>query len=302
MKETKYLWWGSLLTLIMLIGYSFSSQAQDKKYPFVDTTYADIDRLEVNGRFCRVKIETVDNGSQVKMEGKIRGLNRKSRFEIMHEKIGKTLRVWIDDLSENSATFATKSYLHFKVPATIELDIKNTSGGIFASKLKGMEHRLRTTSGMINLQDVEAKKIIAKTTSGGIRLQNVTAAVGARATSGMVKAVNVKGDLSIRTSAGGIRLKNVEGGLQLKTSAAAIIGEQVLLTRNSTFRTSAGKIRMKFTNDIKKLNFDLKASAAKLWIGEERYRKRVILRNGQNIMVKGVSNAGSQRYESFTGK
>jgi len=302
MKQTQYLWWGSLLTLMILIGYSYSSQAQNKKYPFVDTTYADIERLEVKGRFCRVKIETVDNGNNVAMEGKIRGFNRKSRFEIMHEKIGKTLRVWIDDLSENSATLATKSYLHFKVPATIELDIRNTSGGIFASNLKGQEHRLRTTSGMINLKDVQAQKIITKSTSGGIRLHNVTAAIGARATSGMVKAVNVKGDLHIRTSAGGIRLKNVEGGLQLKTSAAAIIGEQVLLTSNSTFKTSAGRIRMKFSNDLKKLNFDLRASAAKLWIGEDRYRKRVILRNGPNIMVKGISNAGSQRYEAFTGK
>ena len=220
----------------------------------------------------------------------------------MHEKIGKTLRVWIDDLSVNSAALPTKSYLHFKVPPTIELDIKNSSGGIFASNLKGKEHRLRTTSGMINLAGVQAEKIIARTTSGGIRLQKVTATLGAQSSSGMVKLVQVKGDIRVRTSAGGIRLKNVEGKLQLRTNAAAITGEQVLLTSNAHFRTSAGKIRMKFTNDLQKLNFNLKASAAKLWIGKERYRRRVILKNGPNITVKGVSNAGSQRYETFVGK
>lgn len=300
MKDSRYLWLGSILTLLMLIGFSQVSNAQNKKYPFVDTTYVGITKLEVHGRFCRVNIEAVDNYDKVELKGKIRGLNNKRRFEIAHQKMGKTLRVWIDDIAENHVVLATKSHLNFKIPSTVELDIKNSSGGIFASNLKGAQHRFRTTSGMIKLQNIIAERLILRSTSGGIRLDKVQADIGARASAGMVKIENTKGDIKIRTSAGGIRLKNIEGGLNLRTSAAAIVGEQVLLTGNSIFRTSAGKIRMKFSNDIKKLNFDLKSSAAKLWVGDMRYKRRVVLKQGENIMVKGVSSAGSQRYESFT--
>lgn len=298
MKDIKYLFLGSLLCFVYLMSQSYSVQAQKKKkYPKVDTMYAGIEKIEVNGRFCRVQIEIVENTDKVILQGEIRGFNRKDRFEIMHEKLGTTLKVWIDDLSENSITLATKSRLTFKMPAKVELDVKNTSGGIYAAGLKGPYHRLRTSSGMIKLQNVKAQELRLRTTSGGIRLQDIQANVKATSSAGMVKVTRLKGSLYTRTSAGGIRLKDIEGGLSLKSSAGAIIGEQVLLTENSDFRSSAGKIRMKFKNDLKELNFDLRSSAAKLYIGEERFKRRVVLSNGKNILVKGTSSAGSQKYE-----
>lgn len=195
--------------------------------------------------------------------------------------------------------------------------LRTSSGSVRGENIAGETVEIETSSGGIKLENVSGKIVKARSSSGGQRWANVTGEFITRANSGGIRVDGVKGNAELRTSSGtirvanieghlkakansgGIRLNNVKGSLSLMSGSGSISGERVLLTGSSDFQSSSGGIRMKLKNDLKKLDFDLKAGSGGLRIGGQRSGKRFILRNGNNIVVKGISRSGSQKYISF---
>lgn len=356
MKNIKYLLWVITLVFCVLTFYSFSSQAQGSVVAQIDTSYAGIKNVEIKARFCRVEIGAVDNTDKVSFFGEITGNYSKGAYKFMHQKVGNTLKVWLDGKSfKIGFSIISKSKLMFKIPKGTNVVVQNTSGSVYGVGLNGAITHLaansgsikaaninspkvyiktssgsiktenisgkniefKSSSGSIRAENVSGQTLIAQSSSGGQRWANITAEFTTQANSGGIRVTGVKGNTSLRTSSGsikvsnlagnlkakassgGVLLKNVQGALNVRASSGSIKGDEILLTGNSDFESRSGGIRMKLKNDLKKLDFDLRASSGSLRIGGQRSGKRFVLRNGNRILVTGISRSGSQRYVSF---
>ena len=379
MKNIKYLFWVITLVFCLLTFYSFSSQAQGNVVAQVDTSYTGIKNVEIKARFCRVEVGAVNNTDKVSFFGEISGNQRRGNYKFMHEKVGNTLKVWVEGKSgfNIGISITSKSKMMFKVPKGTSVVVENTSGSVFgtglsgaithlaansgsvkaqninspkvyvkassgsvsAENINGSDVDFKTSSGSLKAENINGKRVDFKTSSGGLRVENVNGQTvtalsssggqrwtnvggefttrassggiriqgikgnaNVRTSSGTIRIANITGDLKAKANSGGIRLNNVKGALSLEATSGSIAGEDILLTGNSNFQSSSGGIKMGLKNDLKKLDFDLKAGSGSLRIGSERSGKRFVLKNGNSIVVKGISRSGSQKYVSFGSK
>ncbi|OJJ20182.1 hypothetical protein BKI52_17060 [marine bacterium AO1-C] len=198
--------------------------------------------------------------------------------------------------------------------------MKTGSGSMSGENIGGQDVEFKTGSGGLKIENVSGKTVTARTSSGsqrwanvngefatqagsgGIKIDGIKGNLNVRTGSGTIRVANVKGNVKAKAGSGGIRLNNIQGMLSLTTRSGGISGDGVLLTGNSDFQSGSGGIRMKLKNDLKKLDFDLKAGSGGLRVGGERSGKRLVLRNGNGILITGTSRSGSQRYVSFEGR
>ncbi|MEO1654157.1 MAG: DUF4097 family beta strand repeat-containing protein, partial [Bacteroidota bacterium] len=240
-----------------------------------------ITAIEVEGRFCRVEVST-HSQNRVDFEGKITGNARPGTYTIYAEQRGSTLKVWIE--SEGKIRWSnTKSLLSFKVPATTNVDINNSSGSVQVSGINSELFRLKASSGSIKAQNIKANALV-KTSSGSIKIENIEGNVEAQsssgsqtwqglkgniqtsASSGAIRLQNVNGDITAKTSSGSIRSNSCTGKMIMQASSGALSGENIELTDHSSFRTNSGGIRMQLRNDVDQLSFELSASSGGLSI------------------------------------
>lgn len=359
MKNIKYLLWAITLVFCVLTFYSFSSQAQGNIVAQVDTSYAGIKNVEIRARFCRVEIGAVSNTDKVSFFGDITGNYSKNDYKFKHEKVGNTLKVWLEGNRSIKINIGfsvnSKSRLMFKIPKGTNVVVQNTSGSVYGVGLNGAITHLSTnsgsvkganinspkvyiktssgsiraenvagnnvefksSSGSIKVENVSGKTIVAQSSSGGQRWANVTGefitqansggirVAGAkgntslRTSSGSIRVANLQGNLKARASSGGLRLNNVQGALSLRSSSGGIKGEGILLTGSSDFESRSGGIRMNFKNDFNTLDFDLRAGSGSLRVAGERSGKRFLNKQGNKILITGISRSGSQKYMPF---
>jgi DUF4097 and DUF4098 domain-containing protein YvlB len=357
MKNIKYLLWATTLVFCVLTFYSFSSQAQGNIVAQVDTSYTGIKNVEIKARFCRVEIGAVSNTDKVSFFGDITGNYRKNSYEFKHEKVGNTLKVWLEGKASLRIGFSvvSKSRLMFKIPKGTNVVVQNTSGSVYgvglngaithlaansgsvkganlnspkvylktnsgsikAENVAGNNVEFKSSSGSIRVENVSGKTIVAQSSSGGQRWANVTGEFTTQANSGGIRVAGVKGNTNLRTSSGsirvanlqgnlkarassgGVRLNNIQGALSLRSSSGGIKGEGILLTGSSDFESRSGGIRMNFKNDFNTLDFDLRAGSGSLRVAGERSGKRFLNKQGNKILITGISRSGSQKYMPF---
>ncbi|PWD98759.1 DUF4097 family beta strand repeat-containing protein [Marinilabilia rubra] len=189
--------------------------------------------------------------------------------------------------------------------------LKTSTGSIQVSNLKG-DLNAKTTSGDIELKDINGQTMLI-TDKGLIDLQNIKGSLNTQTNTSAQKISDVDGDLKLRTSTGELALKNIDGHLQtinddgdvwiedlkgtmdLKSISGNLNGEGILLTGNSNFETTKGRIDMALKNDQKELTYELESNYGFLYIPGKSKKKR--LKSGKgSIHVTAISNNGAQRF------
>ncbi len=123
------------------------------------------------------------------------------------------------------------------VPATYNVDLRTSGGGIRVGDLSG--------------------KVVARTSGGGLQFGKITGSVDGNTSGGGIRLAACTGDVKVHTSGGGIHLGPVDGSADVRTSGGGISIEQIAGIVNA--HTSGGPIHAAFSGPLKG-NCDLSSS------------------------------------------
>jgi len=315
-----------LLVLVGIFIMPFYSPAQTV-YAEADAQFDGVKRIEIEGRFVDVNIIGTDE-DEVDLKGIIRGKLRGGKdFEFKHKQNGSLLKIWIE--APRSIMGRFEANLTLKVPYSMDIDIRNSSGDVYIEEIAADKMKLVTTSGDIELKNIETQLTISATsgdleidylkgailsasTSGDQSLNHIRASISTRATSGDLIFSNVIGDLSTKTTSGDLKFENIDGRisnvstsgdltinkaktvLDLTVTSGDINGDGIELIGDSRFKSTSGDVSMDF-NNISTMSFDLKASSGDLRAGSRSADRKLYMKNG-DVWIYGVSSSGNQNY------
>lgn len=195
--------------------------------------------------------------------------------------------------------------------ASGEFNLKTSTGSISASQFKG-NLTAKTTSGNIEMNNINGQTTLI-TDKGQLELQNITGNLNSQTNTSAQIISNVKGELMLRTSTGELNIKSINGHLQtinddgdvyvknlkgtmdLKSISGNLNGEGILLTGNTRFETTKGRIDMALENDQNELTYELESNYGFLYIPGKSKKKRLNSGRGP-IHITAVSNNGAQRF------
>ncbi|MFT5748802.1 MAG: lia operon protein LiaG [Ancylomarina sp.] len=316
-----------LIVLVGILLMPFYSNAQTI-YAEADAKFDGIKRVEIEGRFVDVNILGTD-ADEVDLKGIIRGKLRGGKdFEFKHRQEGSLLKIWLEGPRSIMGRFEAK--LTLKVPYSMNIDIRNSSGDIDIEEIVADKMKLVTTSGDVKLKNIETQlttsatsgdldidylkgAISAGSTSGDQELSHIRANVSTRATSGDFIFSDIIGDLSTKTTSGDLQYENIDGRisnvstsgnltinnaktvLNLTTTSGDISGNGIELIEDSKFKSTSGDISIDFSNNINAMSFDLKASSGDLRAGSRSADRKLYMKNG-DVWIYGVSSSGNQSY------
>lgn len=195
--------------------------------------------------------------------------------------------------------------------ASGDFKLKTSTGSVLATDFNG-NLTAKTTSGDIELQNIEGQTTLI-TDKGQMELRNIKGSLNTQTNTSVQKITNVNGDLMLRTSTGELTLENIDGHLKtinddgdvwiknlkgtmdLKSISGNLNGEGILLTGNTSFETTKGRIDMELKNDQKELSYELESNYGFLYIPGKSKKKR--LKSGKGpIQITAISNNGAQRF------
>jgi hypothetical protein len=302
-----------LLTLVVLMLASSFIALEVSADPVEETfEYSGVRELQVDGMFFTVEVSGY-TGDVV--EGLIRipqKLYERNFVEVMHSKSGGVLKVEVKKKRAIIPPVSEKSLLSIRVPRDITITLMTFSGNITAEGFETDKILLKSSSGKIKAKDLDASIDIASS-SGSQDIQQCRGPLDIQSSSGSVSVRDVAGDISAESSSGGQRYEVIDGNIEAKSSSGSItineqtgtldlratsgrlVGRDILLTGDSSFHTSSGKISFEFENDFDDFSFNLQSSSGVLRVGESKVKGTFKVGNGP-IKITGESSSGSQEY------
>jgi len=276
-------------------------------------TFTGIDRLVVEGSFFSVEVDGYA-GRSVEAQIIIPDPIVERGVRVLHRQTNSELRFWVekDLLSGINLRPSQSSKMIFKVPHEFQVNIINSSGKIMVEGLTSREIELQTSSGAIEVKEISADLDLSSS-SGKIRIEQCNGSKHMEASSGQITVLKSGGDIKAKTSSGrqsyegiggdistvsssgAINIRDQEGGLSLESSSGKQEGTNIRVTRDSSFRTTSGKIDFDFINNMDQFTFDLRSSSGRIEVGSTRAKGRVVTGNGK-ILIKGKSTSGGQSY------
>ncbi len=289
--------------------------------------FDNIASIVVKGSFCKVNINS-HSASNIEFKGELKANKERDDVTIEYKQNGSTLEVWIE--RPNSLRGSFNGFLNFKVPANTNIDVRNSSGSVNVTNIDQSIVKLVASSGSIYAENINSDlkatassgsikalnisgNLISTCSSGSIKMENIkgnlisstssgsqyikmiSSEVKSTSSSGSLNISNVKGNVSARASSGTIKLNNIKGALKLNTSSGGQYGEEIHLTGNSYFNSSSGSIKIGISNTAEELSFNLTASSGSLQAKGSNGKKKLKIEKG-DILIKGVSSSGSQKY------
>ena len=269
-------------------------------------SYPGVREIEIESATFDVAVQTVDQ-DEISLE--IR--NNPRNYTVYHETRGDRVVVWVEKSFSLLGGFHTGELI-LQVPASTEIDVETSTGDVVASGLTGDSVRIRTTTGSIQTRNITSELELRTTTgrvtvessegefdvstsTGSISLVATEGPVEARSSTGSQSFESVRGDIEARTTTGRIEFSDTEGMVRAQSTTGSHRGENVLLTDDSRFQTSTGRIEIDIAQVLESLEFDLESSTGSLSVGDDRSQRRLFL-GGTGITVEGRSSTGSQRY------
>jgi DUF4097 and DUF4098 domain-containing protein YvlB len=192
-----------------------------------------------------------------------------------------------------------------------EYDFRTSTGAVSVMNVKG-NISVNTKSGNIDISNIDGY-VTTISDKGDISVNNIKGELTTQTNTAAQKIANIDGKLMLRTSTGELTLKNIEGHLQtlnddgdvwienlkgtmdLKSIAGRLTGTGILLTGNTYFETTKGRIEMELKNSLNELTFDLESNYGFLYIPGEAKKKKLKSGNGP-IVITGRTNNGPQRF------
>jgi DUF4097 and DUF4098 domain-containing protein YvlB len=223
---------------------------EDSSHFAVDTTFNGVTRLEVTGVFCDVTLSphsgkhlSVKGEMKVEYKGKVL---HKPRYVIRYEQKDSVLKVWVENTQPKKGMIMIhgevnySGHLDFQVPERIALLIKNASGNITATGLKGRPCHLESNYGTIRAEDITTD-LTLRSSSGNVAFEKVEGQVECKVSYGNINASNIRGKMQIHSSSGNIQLADLAGDLEIKSSYGNTDIKR--LKGNLQVKTSSGHIK-----------------------------------------------------------
>ena len=225
---------------------------------------------------------------------------------------GDVLRIWVEKRFAPFA-FRQKGRLFFDLPENVDLDIRTSSGEIIIRNMDSERLVAASSSGNISVSRIKSK-VEVKSSSGDLSLGMIEGSVRAESSSGRLEVINLVGEVNATASSGNLRLSAVEGAVTASSSSGRIVfssttgalyahassgditGEDIVITGDSTFKTSSGDIDIEFLNPLNELSFRLTSSSGGLQVGNLRGEKSLAAGEGK-IRITGESSSGNQSYK-----
>ena len=293
----------------LLIMLTTESCLQSQTLAESSFTIDGIERLEVKGGFCHVKL-TGTSSSTVLFEGYIKGNGDPDKYNIQYRENDGVLELWVE--YPNNVWGNIRSLLYFEVPEGTNIKVDNTSGNIETNGLAGESLFIKTTSGNIVLTETAAN-LEVQCTSGNVDINQLRGNNRIEATSGNIKCREIAGDARVQTSSGNIDIRDIKGDIAVactsgnqkllatyglisaRTTSGNIEGDRVQLTGNSDFRANSGNIKINLVNNEEALSFDLEAGSGNLFAAGSSGEDHLLIKRGE-IMIQGITTSGNQRY------
>ncbi|TAJ14040.1 hypothetical protein DMA11_06720 [Marinilabiliaceae bacterium JC017] len=271
-----------LFTVLMLVGASMNACAQDI-LDEVNKTFPNITSISVEGSFCNVEVNGY-SGHDVELQGVIKS-TKDYDIKIRYEERDNELKVWID--RPKSIWGSINGKLTFKVPASTNIHVDNSSGSIYVENIGQSEVKLKASSGNVKVKNIDTD-LLASASSGSLYLEDVTGNVKSKTSSGSQQIIGVNGDLTTEASSGSIKVEGIGGNAEIKTSS----GGQLLymIEGDVQSRASSGSLK------IDQVTGDLTANTTSGGIKLDRITGAVSLssssgsQRGVNIKLTGHSS------------
>ncbi|MBW2062482.1 MAG: DUF4097 family beta strand repeat protein [Deltaproteobacteria bacterium] len=276
-------------------------------------TFTGVDKLVIDGSFFAVEVAGYP-GTAVEAQIIIPSQFLRDNVKVLHEQTSSKLKFWVEKklFSSINLPFREKPKMIFKVPHEFKVSVNNSSGKIMIQGITSQEIQLETSSGAIELKEISSDlhltsssgqiamegcngKKNLKTSSGRITVLKSDGDIKAKTSSGKQTYEGVKGDIFAHSSSGALYITDHEGGLNLESSSGKQEGSNIRITKNSSFRTTSGKINFDFINNMNDFTFDLQSSSGKIKIDSTSAKGRVVTGNGK-ILIEGKSSSGGQTY------
>ncbi|MEE8440719.1 MAG: DUF4097 family beta strand repeat-containing protein [Spirochaetia bacterium] len=237
--------------------------------------------------------------------------NAPDNLQVLHSRSRDRLEIWV----ERKFSLLGRPHrgeLVLFVPRDAELRIRTSTGKVNIRNITGDRLSVDTTTGHITLEEITAAMRVEtstgaveildsagrfdiRSTTGRIELQRTTGDVVAESSTGRHSYREIIGDLVARSTTGRIEIDGMQGTLDLRTSTGAQDGRGIVLTGDSSFESSTGRITMDFDGRVEQLEFDLRSTTGSLRVGREESQRRLFL-GGTGFTIRGKSSTGSQEY------
>jgi hypothetical protein len=215
------------------------------------------------------------------------------------------------ELNLQELKFATKSGKITAKQITGLLDLQSASANIHVDQVKGNVHlktksgqtyinevqgevAVYSTSGLININKIKGS-IKTESTSGKQEMEDCDGDILVKSNSGAIKISMAKGTIQVMGSSGDVQLFQTTGILQINTSKGNQTGSRIVLSGNSSFTSTEGKIKMRFDMPKEALSYQLVSENNFLFALGKSKKKKLNIGNG-SIVVTGSSTTGSQSY------
>ena len=226
--------WGALLVLLLIFQFSTAAEASDCKFEKTISLQLDLansESLAIDARAGDLDIEGVSNSNMAEIEGHV-CVSKESWLEDSHINTseGKQAKIKVDLPKESSGwSWTGNSYkyidLTIKVPADLELDVRDSSGDIT------MEY-----VGAVNLQD----------SSGDIDIVHSAGPITIRDSSGDISVEHIGNDVTVESdSSGDIELEDINGNALVERDSSGEITFEDIQGNAIVERDSSGSISAK---------------------------------------------------------
>lgn len=282
----------------------------------VDTqkSYSNIKSVEVNGGWLNVTY-TGGSSSEVTVNAFL-----ESTFEnqdIIFVTIGDVLKISYEQSSNNSSwgNNRNKGYIKITGPASMNLDLRNSSGTLDVKNVEGSNTNLRVSSGKITAANIKGDLVIRATsgslnvtdvdgdvaagvTSGNAKFDHIIGDVTYQSTSGSLEANRIRGEINVSITSGNVKLNDIEALGKIKFTSGNVRATNAGLTGNTNFTGTSGNFKIQTSSNLKDFNFSLRASSGNLRVGGISTGKNLEIDNDARDWVKGSISSGNISIEN----
>jgi hypothetical protein len=174
-----------------------------------------------------------------------------------------------------------------------QLKTKSKAGAQFIDNITG-ELSANSTDGDITVSKVKGS-VRTESTTGNHVIGQIEGDVNSKAVNGYIKISEVVGNVKVVTFAGNIKLFNTKGLVALNSTAGEQVGTRVLLTGNSSFKSTEGKIRMQIDNKTDEVTFVCKSTNSFIQVRGQSKKKSLKFGKGK-LIITSESTTGGQVY------
>lgn len=210
---------------------------------------------------------TGSSGSR-RADGKII-MPEKSPYKVKHRRYGDRLVITVTGRSLLPAT--GRYEIHLTVGTETAADIAVDTGEVNLSGIGGIKH--------------------VRTDTGGVYMADCFGEIDTITDTGRQEYTRTAGILNAESDTGGIIVDDHEGEFHLWTDTGGILGQEILVTGNSTFRSDTGDIDIDLLNELDDFSFDVESDTGAIRIGETRGRGDLKTGSGP-ITIRGKTDTG----------